>query len=265
MFVLSIKESIPWVFSGLGLFVIPWLWRKIRHCSFDPVVVLRGEEGNAISIPSPQQVDINALINKAVDDEDKSLPRYNVGSADPYLNPWNVVPEVSTKLKNQRHYMDLRDRYIDSFHAYQYDLIRSQLNEKKMYPINLILKNTGRKSGKNIEVELTIKGMLYTDNNRKEKTARKYKRPTDIGNSASIILSQIEAEDYFYNEWDLNSPLSSPQLYIEDYMNAKSTSDRLMPKLYYDASGKTNVVIHWKVFEESMEEPKEGDIFISTS
>ena len=256
------EEYIPWVFSGVGVVIAGWLWRFFTNRKYDPEIKLKGAKGNVFEIKVPKRVDVDALVQKAVDAEEKLLPKYNPGSADPYVNMWNVVPEVAPQLKNQRHYMDLRNKYIDSFYAYQYDIITRQQVDRKMIPIKFYLHNVGRKSGENIEVELSFKGMLYDEHNKIEKKGNKLKRPLDIGNNTAIILSQLESEEYSYVEWDLKSPLASPLSYKLERMNAQSSSESLIPVLYVNADVHTDVEIHWKINESSFAAPKEGDVFI---
>ena len=143
------------------------------------------------------------------------------------------------------------------------NMIMQQNDDEKMVPLSLMLKNKGRSEGANIEIELSLKGMFYSEDNKREKTSPKMKEPKDIGNHVNaIMLTPVESEYYTYHVWDLKTPLASPIMINKPQMNPRSTTKEPLAVLYVNTALSNEDTIHYKIYASTLTDPVEGDIVI---
>lgn len=260
-------DSMTWIFSGVGIAIISFIIylykRYVRHIKFEPSMFVMGCESNQIALPLHVDKEVQARINALVAQEDKRLPSYQVHNLDPYKNPWLMMDDVSMKVKNQQHYMSQKEQYIKSYRAYQTNIIMQQDADAMMVPLKLMLKNEGRSEGTNIEIELTLKGMFYIEDNKVEKTSFKIKEPKNIGNHCNgIMLTSVEKDYYTYHIWDLKTPLASPIMIEKTQMNPKSTTKEPLAVLYVNTALANEGTIHYKIYASTLTDPVEGDIVV---
>jgi len=174
-----------------------------------------------------------------------------------------MTPHGQIQIKNQQHYMGQRSQYLNSFRTYQSHVITEDDDKKAMAGLPLIIENRGRAQGNSIEIELTLKGMFYDERNKSSHQATRIKQPIDIGqNYMSIAFTQLSQESYAYQQWNLKAPLSSPLCFKKSHMNPKGADREPFTVLYVNTRDKADMLIHWKVYESSLPNPIEGDLFI---
>lgn len=256
-----------WIFSGVGVafisLIIYLINRYVRHLKFEPSIFVMGYESNQIALSLRVNKNVQDRVNALVTQEDNRLPSYQVQDLDPYKNPWLMMEDVSMKVKNQQHYMNQKELYIKSYRVYQTNMIIQQDDDEKMVPLTLMLKNKGRSEGTNIEIELSLNGMFYSEDNKREKTSPKIKEPKDIGNYVNaIMLTPVESEYYTYHDWDLKTPLASPIMIKKPQMNPRSTTKAPLAVLYVNTALANEDTIHYKIYASTLTDPVEGDIVI---
>jgi hypothetical protein len=142
-------------------------------------------------------------------------------------------------------------------------MIIQQNADEMMVPLTLMLKNEGRSEGTNIEIELTLKGMFYNEDNKRKKTSPKIKEPKDIGNNGNaIMLTPIENDYYTYYVWDLKTPLASRIMIKKTQMNPRSSTKEPLAVLYVNTGIANEDAIHYKIYASTLTDPVEGDIVI---
>lgn len=260
-------NPLTWIFSGVGIAIISLIIylfnRYVRHLKFEPSIFVMGYESNKIALPLRLNRNVQDRVNALVIQENNRLPSYQVQNLDPYKNPWLMMEDVSMRVKNQQHYMSQKEQYIKSYRAYQINMIMQQDDDEKMVPLSLMLKNKGRSEGANIEIELSLKGMFYSEDNKREKTSPKMKEPKDIGNHVNaIMLTPVESEYYTYHVWDLKTPLASPIMINKPQMNPRSTTKEPLAVLYVNTALSNEDTIHYKIYASTLTDPVEGDIVI---
>ena len=260
-------NPLTWIFSGVGIAIISLIIylfnRYVRHLKFEPSIFVMGYESNQIALPLRVNKNVQARVNALVTQENSRLSSYEVENLDPYKNPWLMMEDVSIKVKNQQHYMSQKEQYIKSYRAYQTNMIIQQNADEMMVPLTLMLKNKGRSEGTNIEIELSLKGMFYSEDNKREKTSPKLKEPKDIGNHVNaIMLTPLESEYYTYHVWDLKTPLGSPIMISRPQMNPKSTTQEPLAVLYVNTALANEDTIHYKIYASTLTDPVEGDIVV---
>lgn len=261
------ENPMTWIFSGVGIAIISLIIylfnRYVRHLKFEPSIFVMGYESNQIALPLRVNKNVQARVNALVTQENSRLSSYEVENLDPYKNPWLMMEDVLMKVKNQQHYMNQKEQYIKSYRAYQTNMIIQQNADEMMVPLTLMLKNEGRSEGTNIEIELTLKGMFYNEDNKREKTSPKIKEPKDIGNNGNaIMLTPIENDYYTYHVWDLKTPLASPIMIKKTQMNPRSSTKEPLAVLYVNTGLANEDAIHYKIYASTLTDPVEGDIVI---
>lgn len=263
-------NPLTWIFSGVGIAVISLIIylfnRYVRHLKFEPSIFVLGCESNQIELPLHVNQDIQSKVNMLVTEESNRLPSYQLQNLDLYKNPWLMFENVSAQVKNQQHYMSLKEQYIKSYRSYQTNMLIQQNADVAMAPLKLMLNNSGRIEGTNIEIEITLKGMFYSEDNKKEKTSPKIKEPKDIGhNSNAIMLIPVEEEYYTYHTWDLKTPLASPIMVKVPQINPRSTTKESLTVLYVNTALANEYTIHYKIYASTLTDPVEGEIVVNVS
>ena len=168
-------NPMTWIFSGVGIAIISLIIylfnRYVRYLKIEPSIFVMGYESNQIALPLRVNKNVQDRVNALVTQENNRLPSYQVQNLDTYKNPWLKMEDVSMKVKNL--YMSQKEQYIKSYRAYQTNMIIQQDDDEKMVPLTLMLKNKGRSEGTNIEIELSLKGMFYNEDNKREKHPQK--------------------------------------------------------------------------------------------
>lgn len=264
------ESPMTWIFSGVGIAIISfivYLYKKyVRHLKFEPSIFINGYNSNQIDLSRYVSTDIQARVEALVAQEDNRLPSYQVQNLNPYNNPLLALESVSAKVKNQQHYMSQKAQYLRSYREYQMNMILQNDSDAAMVPIPLMLRNSGGNEGTNIEIELTLKGMFYCETSKVERQSSKVKVPIDNGNnSAAIMLTPIENEDYTYHTWTLKSPLASPIVLEKDQINPRSTTKEPLLVLYVNTAMANEDNIHYKIYASTLTDPIEGDIVINVN
>lgn len=259
------ENPMTWIFSGVGITIISliiYLYnRYVRHLKFEPSIFVMGYKSNEIALPLHVNKDVKARVNVLVAQENNRLPSYQVQNLDPYNNPWLMRDDVLMKVKNQQYYMSQKEQYIKSYSIYQTNMIKQQDDDEKMVPLTLMLKNKGRSEETNIEIELTLKGMFYSEENKRENTLSKIKEPKNIGNHVNaIMLTPIEREYYTYHVWDLKTPIDSHIMIEKPQMNPRSITKEPLTILYVNTALANEGTIHYKIYASTLSDPIEGDI-----
>ena len=261
------ENPMTWIFSGVGIAIISLIIylfnRYVRHLKFEPSIFVMGYESNKIALPLRLNRNVQDRVNALVIQENNRLPSYQVQNLDPYKNPWLMMEDVSVRVKNQQHYMSQKEQYLKSYRAYQTNMIIQHDGDEKMVPLKLMLKNKGRSEGTNIEIELTLKGMFYSEDNKEEITSLKIKEPNDIGRcDKAIMLTPVENESYAYHIWDLKKPIASPIIIKKLQMNPRSITKEPLAVLYVNTSIANENTIHYKIYASTLTDPVEGDIVV---
>ena len=260
-------EWYTWFFSGVGIVLVGYLYslykKNLLHHKFEPIIYVEGQNSEKVSLPLYQCPNINAEVNAAVSAEDRRLPTYNLSNLNPYNNPWLSTPMGSTLFQNQTYYMNQKAQYLNSYRSYQRNIIKQRESDKKMISITLMLKNVGKADGSNIEVELNLRGMFYCDDNREVRVSQKMKEPINNGhNNMGFFMTPLTQENYNYHEWNLQTPMTSPQTILVPHINPQGNHREPLVKMYVNTESCSSLVIHWKVFESTLANPVEGDIEI---
>lgn len=210
-----------------------------------------------ITYPKTDDIDILNEVEKQVRDNMALLKKkYSVQEADPYLNPSLIFRQNYNAVNNYNN--DVKS-YLEDMEVYYKRTIHDQLMSTYYKPVSIAVYAKGRKSCKNLQIQLTFEGdraYLIDGRSRIQKDGKRDIAPdnnkVDRSNDLYGLLPN-DQEPYTYYEWNL-LPYNTEATYQCDLLTSGVLNSNIIPTILVDTRYQQNVIIHWKINGEDIPE-----------